>query len=320
MAGMFVTLIKNPQITTAIAISTFIGLRLGKETLFLGYYKDKLLQSYKDGVETPVDKHTKTLAQEVLDKFQLRPEAEADLQLFTCFSQDAVYGGSTHLKTGSIIGLPANFAYKSVNDIDKSKLTIGQKAIKWDTPEGTLFAESLILSDDAKRFAIARQINYLDSLEIYVDNGFLLCFSMLGYWVGHAANVLLHLKRKLPTFMRGSLYVCIASVGATLYFLAKDEYICYLDEKVDRKSADFGKEYAAGGIEFYAKELQRNKALRCLLGDYGKKVYTKYGNYVTTWRLRHPPPITRHEKMEKFSTRKVNEENARSEKVNDGTA
>ena len=42
-----------------------------------------------------------------------------------------------------------------------------------------------------------------------------------------------------------------------------------------------GKDYALGGIEFYNKALQRNMAIRTLMGSQGEKYYTKYGNHVT---------------------------------------
>jgi hypothetical protein len=245
---------------------------------------------------------------QVLDRFKFPPPIEADIQFFTCLSQDPVYGGSTHLRTGSIVGLPANFAYRSIDDIDKTKLQIGQKLINWDSPEGKLFADSLILSDNAKRFVIARQVNYLKSLQVYIDNGFLVFFSLLAYWAGHAANVLLHLKRKLPTWLRVGAYACFASIGVTLYFLAKDEYFCFLDDKADKRAGEFGKDYMAGGLEYYSKELQRNKALRVILGEYGERIYTPFGNYVSMWRLRHAPPTTRREKMEFFLEKKIKEQ------------
>ena len=66
-----------------------------------------------------------------------------------------------------------------------------------------------------------------------------------------------------------------------------DTYYCHRDHKVDRKVVQLGREYAEGGLEFYTKLLQRNMALRLLLGEAGSRLYTVYGNNVAKWRRPH---------------------------------
>lgn len=50
------------------------------------------------------------------------------------------------------------------------------------------------------------------------------------------------------------------------------------DLKTDDIVAQLGENYTEGGLEFYEKTLQRNKALRKLLGSKGEALYTYYGN------------------------------------------
>lgn len=48
--------------------------------------------------------------------------------------------------------------------------------------------------------------------------------------------------------------------------------------KADEQAANVSPSYAEGGLEFYEKILQRNTALRQLMGKEGEKLYTIFGN------------------------------------------
>lgn len=46
----------------------------------------------------------------------------------------------------------------------------------------------------------------------------------------------------------------------------------------DERAANVSPSYAEGGLEFYEKILQRNTALRQLMGKEGEDLYTVFGN------------------------------------------
>lgn len=72
----------------------------------------------------------------------------------------------------------------------------------------------------------------------------------------------------------------------------------YYEKWADNKVGSIGLNYAQGGVEFYAKTLQRNIALRSLMGSSGEKKYTFYGNDVEFVRQKHVPFTERKSNME----------------------
>jgi hypothetical protein len=72
----------------------------------------------------------------------------------------------------------------------------------------------------------------------------------------------------------------------------------YYERWADRKTGKLSLDYAKGGVEFYSKILQRNMALRGLMGPSGEKMYTLYGNDVEFLRQSHVPYSERKKNME----------------------
>ena len=61
-----------------------------------------------------------------------------------------------------------------------------------------------------------------------------------------------------------------------------------VERDLDRAAAGLGPRYAAGGEEFYSKQLQRNRALRALEGEAGADRYTGRGELSPGWvRTKH---------------------------------
>lgn len=61
-----------------------------------------------------------------------------------------------------------------------------------------------------------------------------------------------------------------------------------------------GINYAKGGVEFYTRIIQRNIALRSLLGTDGEGKYTQFGNDVEFLRQKHVPFSVRKKNAEEF--------------------
>ncbi|KAK7493214.1 hypothetical protein BaRGS_00015551 [Batillaria attramentaria] len=257
----------------------------------------EMLQMYRDGEPQPVDPDSQRMGQKVLDTVMWDPVSEANVEFFTAYGQDIVHRGSTFSSYGAIIGVPISFTYRSADDVDKEKITLNNQSIDWNTPAGKQLLESMILSEKAREFAIARELFYLHTYHIHV-RGLLFCSCCFAsYWMGAAINAVYRLTQRTPVIVRASVFGLIAGVGATVYCLASDAYSWYIDRKVDRQAAALGCEYAEGGVEFYTKLLQRNIALRSLMGPDGGKKYTAYGNDIHFWRSPCVPLTTRRDDL-----------------------
>ncbi|KAH8010236.1 hypothetical protein HPB51_026288 [Rhipicephalus microplus] len=81
----------------------------------------------------------------------------------------------------------------------------------------------------------------------------------------------------------------VVALHATVYIGFKDAMSQYWDKKADSVAASLGRDYVEGGVEYYEKLLQRNRALRELLGDEGRKYYTSKGNIDRIIRSDHVP-------------------------------
>lgn len=67
------------------------------------------------------------------------------------------------------IGVPANYFYKTVDDIDKSKLFIRNTPIEWDQSIGQQLQDSLVLTEAEQTFAFCRSILELNSYRLYLN-------------------------------------------------------------------------------------------------------------------------------------------------------
>lgn len=234
---------------------------------------------------------------QILDKVRWDPVSEANVEFFSAYGQDIVHRGSTFTKPGGIIGIPINFMYRSVDDIDKEKITINNKPIDWNTPAGRSLQESLVLSEKARKFAIARELFYLHTHHVHLRGLFVGGSAFIAYWLGFAVNRLNRLPQRTTLPARIILYGFFTGIGAVVYCLASDTYSWYRDRKVDRQAGKLGKEYTEGGAEFYTKLLERNIALRTLMGPDGPRRYTAYGNDVHYWRSPSVPLTSRRDML-----------------------
>ncbi|XP_064617289.1 transmembrane protein 177-like [Liolophura sinensis] len=271
------------QYLAGIMAGCITGAKVFPHTLGLPKYKS-FVQLYDKGFEVKLDEHTKQLAQEVLDAMNMKEEMEARVELFVAYGQDMVSKGSLNTRKGGIVGIPANFKYLSTDNVERNKVVLNNKGVDWNSSAGEKLAEAMVLSDNAKKFAIAREIFTIKSY-FYAVDALLASFSFLGsYSFGYFINRKMGLREKLPMVVRGGLYTGFACLGLLTYVLVRDAYNCRQDRKLDQKAGTLMPALALGGVEYYTKLLQRNIALRELLGNSGSSLYTAYGNVTQSWR------------------------------------
>ncbi|XP_006137783.2 transmembrane protein 177 [Pelodiscus sinensis] len=217
-------------------------------------------------------------------------------QPFAAFGFHPVSAGIPWLPAGSLVGLPANFnsTAEDKQGIVNRVIMINGKEVDWESKEGLTLKEALIFSPEAQKFAIAREIVYLQSNSPVVYAAVLPVCLAGTCLSGVAIKQLLGLYSG-PMVFRGIYNITLAAVGLIGYFLAYDAVSQALDYRSDRQVAIISKDYAKGGVEFYNKVLSRNRTLRTLLGKQGEKMYAPSGNLFPRYgfRLKHAPYTSR---------------------------
>lgn len=115
-----------------------------------------------------------------------------------------------------------------------------------------------------------------------------------------AYNVSQILNRKLnlyaaPPTIRGFLYTIVGLFSTGTYFLMKDMTEVHYETDTDRRLCELGPDYVESGKIFYEKILDRNQALRELMGSEGEKKYSKLGN--ENFGIRQPRVALVHRKQ-----------------------
>jgi len=257
---------------------------------------------------------------QVLYRVNLSIDNEGRLDIFTSFPPDPVHKGSLQLRSGALIGLPSTFYYQTVGDVERNFILVGQEKVDWNSSAGKELQSALVLSDKAKAFVIAREIFHAKSLTVHIDALLQLSCLLSAYYSGIWLNNSLLLTLRLKPWARFIAFSMIGVVWLAFYIMISDGSHCWYDNRVDRVAAKLRKIYAEGGVEYYEKVLQRNCALRTLLGSKGAKQFTRYGNVVSLWRNRSVQLTSRRDNVLKFLAEYEHEEAVVQTDVDTGEA
>lgn len=118
----------------------------------------------------------------------------------------------------------------------------------------------------------------------------------------------------MPTVTRGILYTIVGLFSLGTYFLMKDMTEVYYETEVDKKLCELGPDFIESGVIFYDKLLQRNQALRELMGSEGERKYSKLGN--ENYFLRQPRLALVHRKQ--YFEERLNVAKKNCENIDDG--
>ena len=163
------------------------------------------------------------------------------------------------------------------------------------------YLSSLILSDEAKKFVIAREIFRGIHCRHFYESFFpiaTLSFSapFMAYF---SRQVNLKHQHKI---IKGIAYIFTATMIAIVYFSVGDFWRKNAERELDAAACQLGAIYARGGVEFYDKSLRRHIALRELLpNDAGKKLYNLKGDfYPGVVRSKYIPVSSRKQSCQSF--------------------
>lgn len=212
------------------------------------------------------------------------------MSFFMSSSFDPVIYGSTYLKTGSLIGLPYYYNYETADDLPDSIFerpsliypeppydrererkyreqleesigsgTTTRKVDKIDrySPEGIDYANSLLLSDNAKRFSIARAIFLADSYRTSINSGLLFVSFMIMGSLGQGL-VIVTKSTERHVMRRAGCYLAALVIGAGCLKITYPMVSSSHASKADRRAIKLGPDYEEGAEEYFSKKAMRN--------------------------------------------------------------
>lgn len=280
------------KVTAGLGVAASIGgfaAIMVPHTFCIEKYKETV-QLYRNGVPFQQSPEVLKRADEVLQASSLRKYRKGLIEFFTVAKMDTFVAGNTESRFGAIIGLPANFSYTSPDQVETALLAIAHtEEPRWSSREGQSLKKALVLSDKAQRFAIAREIYWANTYYVQVHAAALSLSILNAYFIGNLLNRRLGLCHRVPRKVRLVLYTVLAAFSGTMFLCIKDASSQYWDKQADKNAASMGPDYLQGGIEYYEKMLQRNRALRELMGEAGEKIYTSKGNINHWLRTPHLP-------------------------------
>ncbi|XP_037704524.1 cilia- and flagella-associated protein 221-like isoform X3 [Choloepus didactylus] len=254
-----------------------------------------LYQYWPQGQPAPLFPELQSLFQEVLQDMGV--PSDHRYEAFTTFTFQPVSAGFPRLPGGAVVGLPASFLSGPVTNSDQPVVVHGQR-VDWQSPAGTRLRDALTLSRDAQKFALAREVVYLESSTAALQ-ALPAPACLVGTWaLGVGAKQALGLYGG-PMNLRAAFNLLAAVAGFVAYAFSTDSLTHALEAWLDRRTASLSAAYARGGVEFYEKVLSGNLALRSLLGRHGETLYTPSGNVVPRhwFRIKHLPYTTRRDSV-----------------------
>lgn len=134
--------------------------------------------------------------------------------------------------------------------------------------------ESLILSESAKKYSIARELVLTDNYRIFLKS---ISFSVICVPMYALGYTIINSLPAKPINIRALAFFLLCNVGLFVCLLAHSAIENYYQYNADEIVCNISSEYIHGGIEYYEKLIQRNLALRNIIPD-GKNIYTEQGN------------------------------------------
>ena len=199
-----------------------------------------IYQSYNKGFKTPVRNELLKLLNEVVNDMGLSDEEVDHLSVFIG-NMTEPYGWG-ELGKESLIGIPDHFHFTSVEDVPMERMRIGESHGSGDenilltgsqieSEPGQMFANALVMTDKAKKFALAREVERTRLVPYMTHSVFSFSFILLLYNAARIVNKRAGLMGRPPLF-RGVMYLSILPTFILSYLLVKDTY----NRRVDKVS------------------------------------------------------------------------------------
>lgn len=87
-----------------------------------------------------------------------------------------------------MVGIPTNYVYDRTIDIERQDIKIRGKDINWNTPEGKILEEALVMNDEEQIFGIAREIFQLQTSKVLLNALYPCTTLLMVYTIGNQLN------------------------------------------------------------------------------------------------------------------------------------
>uniref|UniRef100_A0A1B6E208 Transmembrane protein 177 n=1 Tax=Clastoptera arizonana TaxID=38151 RepID=A0A1B6E208_9HEMI len=275
--------------TTCIGSCSFLYI---PNTVLISQYQ-KLFEMYRDGEPVLVEGETLEKFKEVIIDINSFVKPRGKITPFIAYGFDTVSAGHTNTLQGAIIGIPSTFEYKTIEDVDKNPIRVNGKFLDPELDVANRLKESIILSDNAKKYAICREILLTNTNVMYFQASYPPIIIITLNFFSQFCKKVFGVER-LPPINRGIVYSLLTILGYSVWILLKDNTNLYFESMVEHQICSLGESYIHGGLEYYSKCLEKNKALRELMYK-GDSKYTVTGNENYKFRNKSIPLTARQE-------------------------
>ncbi|XP_039443614.1 transmembrane protein 177 [Culex pipiens pallens] len=258
--------------STTLAVGLFAGHYM-PHTVGISYFKE-FVQAYKHGQERELSEKIQKRFERAVQLVDLSVFEKKFVKPFAVFGFDVFNAGSMKSRFGALVGVPTNYEYDSVADIEKEDVIIRGNKINWNSEGGKLLEDCLVVSEDEQVFGMAREILTLNSHKRLIQSMIPTVSWVFTYSVASLVNQRCNFYVR-PFSLRCMLYFICGFLGYGIYSFSTDMSEIYFDTSVDKELAKLGPEVVDAGVRFYDKILKKNVAIRKLTGD---DYYTAKGN------------------------------------------
>lgn len=216
-----------------------------------------------DGNERPVPDKITERFREVMNDLKLSEEDRSKIQIFSVHDINIFHAG-TLVGFNAIIGIPPNYAYESTDSLSTDQVKIENKQFLWNEETSKQFSESLVLSENAQKFAMARAILKVKRPEFWIKQIDVLVDCVIVFLIYDTFKVAAksRIKLKILSYAINSI---IAFGGFLIWTVSEQLIDANADESISNELAELGPKYVQGGKEYYEKLCQRDNVLRPFL-------------------------------------------------------
>lgn len=270
--------------TAVVSSLTCTGLFLSYHTVG-NQYSVEHLQMYQRLFPVPVNPNLRELLDATLNDMKISAQENTGPVLFSFVGNEIYSLGSLHLPSGAFIGVPFFMQLHNESQLKVKDLRlVGRYRTKLSAEAPTIkkLFGAMIMTDQAKKYAFAHELELLSSSYFIVKAVNLFCCTLGSFLMAPVLNRKLGFtqKKPLPRICIGVLcfFTVTLAAGSVIDQLLDEWYDLVATKRVLQTATTLSKsEYLTGAIEFYSKLIERNKATFDLLGEYGPQCYTDDG-------------------------------------------
>lgn len=178
-------------------------------------------------------------------------------------------------------------------DVDTSIVKSWTQDEALDIPEAQEMISTLVMSEKAKKFLIAREL-FRSKNQVNRDNGIgAVLLTLITYSVARLSNKTYGLHQR-PKIYRYGMYALVAGTMSFLHICLRDRGNRVQEVKIDELASRQGRDYAEGGVEYFDKVCRHRIALRTLMPERaGERYYSLKGNELPSLLRNKTVPTTK---------------------------